>query len=250
MNWYKYSQLYSEEVARTTTDPKILIDILRRGNNDWVSYYAAQNPNCPPEILAEVLRRGNDDGVSYYAVENPNCPPEILAEVLGRGNNDELSYYAIRHSNCPPEAKFKWFRDIGKITKYDPKKHIKEFESKEVVDEDLKKLEELVSESKFNFKKYAKEREFPVAAVVIADGKIFEGKSHLEAIQKAIKAGYAHKTKDGYLEDRAGKDMTFSGATDLFRTNKGRIIDRFEAFALGEATASENIPEKELSVQE
>jgi len=90
-----------------------------------------------------------------------------------------------------------------------------------------------------------KDREYPVAAAILADGKIFEGRSHWEAIQKAIKAGYVHKTDEGYLEDRAGNDMTFSGATDLFRTNKGRIINRFMAFEMGEATASEDIPEKD-----
>ena len=33
-----------------------------------------ENPNCSPELLAEVLRRGKNDGVSRYAAENPNCP--------------------------------------------------------------------------------------------------------------------------------------------------------------------------------
>jgi GNAT superfamily N-acetyltransferase len=40
--------------------------------------------------------------------------------------------------------------------------------------------------------------------------------------------------------------MSFDGSTDLFRTNKGRIINRFEAFRLGEATGSEKIPEAEI----
>lgn len=104
--------------------------------------------------------------------------------------------------------------------------------------------------SKMNwYKKSQVEREYPVAAVVVASGKIFEGRNHGEAIKKALDAGYAIKTKDGYLEDKDGNDMTFSGAIDLFRTNKGRLIDRFEASALGEAVGSENIPEKELDVK-
>jgi len=93
------------------------------------------------------------------------------------------------------------------------------------------------------------EREYPVAAVVVAGGKAFEGRNHGEAIQKALDAGYARKTEEGYLEDKEGNDMTFSGATDLFRTNKGRLINRFEASALGKAVGSENIPEKELDVK-
>jgi hypothetical protein len=99
------------------------------------------------------------------------------------------------------------------------------------------------------YKKAQVEREYPVAAVVVAAGEIFEGRNHGEAIKKALDAGYAIKTKDGYLEDKDGNDMTFSGATDLFRTNKGRLINRFESSALGEAVGSENIPEKELDVK-
>jgi hypothetical protein len=114
------------KVAETTTNPKILTDILRRGNNDDVSRSAAQNPNCPPELLAEVLKRDKDDWFSSDAAENPNCPFE---------------------------AKFKWMRDNGKITKYDPNKHkIDKVEVKEVEeDEDLKNLEELLS---FNLNKF------------------------------------------------------------------------------------------------
>ena len=98
-----------------------------------------------------------------------------------------------------------------------------------------------------NWYKIAQEREYPIAAAVIADGKVFEGHHHGEAIQKAIDQGYALHDKDGYLVDRAGNDMTFSGATDLFRTNKGRLIDRFQAFQMGEATGSESIPKEELN---
>jgi len=101
-----------------------------------------------------------------------------------------------------------------------------------------------------NWYKIAKEdREYPVAAAVIADGKVFQGRLHGEAIAKALAAGYAIKNKDGYLEDRLGNDMTFSGAIDLFMTNKGRLITRFEASDMGEAVSSEKIPEHEVNVQ-
>jgi predicted GNAT family acetyltransferase len=89
------------------------------------------------------------------------------------------------------------------------------------------------------------QREYPVAAIIAADGKYFEGRTHWEAVQKAISMGYA-TMDDGELVDRGGKDMTFDGSIDLFRTNKGRIISRTEAFKMGEATTSENIPEKEV----
>ena len=39
-----------------------------------------QNPNCPGEALTEVLRRGKDDAVSWYAASNPNCPGEAKLE--------------------------------------------------------------------------------------------------------------------------------------------------------------------------
>ena len=93
------------------------------------------------------------------------------------------------------------------------------------------------------------EREYPVAAAIVADGKVFQGRHHGEAIQKAIDEGYVIRTEDGYLQDREGNDMIFSGAIDLFVTNKGRIISRFESSRLGEAVASENIPEHEVSIK-
>ena len=89
------------------------------------------------------------------------------------------------------------------------------------------------------------EKEYPVAAVIIADNRQFEGRTHFEAIQKAISQGYA-KMENGYLVDRSGKDMTFDGSIDLFRTNNGRIINRFEAFHLGSATSSEDILEENI----
>ena len=89
------------------------------------------------------------------------------------------------------------------------------------------------------------EREYPVAAAIVAAGKVFTGRYHGEAIQKAMEQGYVEKDKDGYLIDKNGNDMTFSGAIDLFLTNKGRLIDRFESSAMGEATGAENIPEEE-----
>ena len=109
LNWYK--------LATTTKDPKILADILRRGNDDYVSWNAASNPSTPPDALAEVLRRGNNDGVSQCAARNPSSPLDDV---------------------------YNWFKATGKITKFDPTKHILDKpieEPKE--DPDLKQLEEL-----------------------------------------------------------------------------------------------------------
>lgn len=99
-----------------------------------------------------------------------------------------------------------------------------------------------------NWYKKAKEREYPVAAVVSAAERLFEGRSHPEALQKALNSGYA-MFDEGILKDKNGKEMS-DGSMDLFRTNKGRIIKRFEASRLREATGSENIPEKEVDTLE
>jgi len=150
MRIYKLSQSwYTIDIAKSTKDPQILTDILRRGKNDGVSYYAAENPHCPPEILTEVLRRGNSNSVSYSAADNPNCPPEILTEVLRRGNNDAVSNFAARNPNCPPQAKIKWMRDTGKIGVPDPNNpnHIIEEIEQPKEDDDLKRLKELISKN-------------------------------------------------------------------------------------------------------
>lgn len=170
-------------LSEETTDPKILTEILRRGNEDWSSKNAAANPNCPPEILEEVLKRGNDDDVSQAAAQNPSCPPEMLIEILRRGSNDNVSWAAARNTNCPPEilaevlkrgkynnvswqaaknqncpidAKIKWMRDTGRIDKEDPTRHIIEEVAEQKDDEDLRKLKELVGK---NFKMYKAARD-------------------------------------------------------------------------------------------
>ena len=140
---------YTIEVARSpNTAPEILAKILSFRKGDDVSWYAAENPNCPPKALAEVLTKilsgEKSNYVSWSATENPNCPPEALIEVLSRGKNDIVSNYASDNPNCPPLAKIKWMRAIGLIGKEDPKKHIIEYEE-QPKDEDLEKLKQLVS---------------------------------------------------------------------------------------------------------
>ena len=87
--------------------------------------------------------------------------------------------------------------------------------------------------------------EHPVAAVIVAAGRIFEGRTHFEALQKAKMLGYVEDGDDGNIVDRNGKVMNYDGSIDLFMTNKGRLIDRFEAMAMGKATGAEYIPEKD-----
>jgi len=167
---------YTEKIVRNTKDPKILTEILRKGNGDKISWIAAQNPNCPPEILVEVLKRrksnsvsmysgyvsmyaaknsncppemlikilkkGQNDNVSIYAANNPNCPKEMLVEILRRGKNDSVSFNAAFYNpNCPLEEKIKWMQVTGRIGKEDPVKHIIEYENNKKDDfQDLKDL--------------------------------------------------------------------------------------------------------------
>jgi len=107
---------YTEKIARETKDPKILVEILRRGNNDLTSCEAARNPNCPPEILVEILKRGKNDRASYYA--------------------------ALYNPNCPDESKIKWMQVVGKIVKEDPSKHIIEYEK--IKEDDFQDLKDLL----------------------------------------------------------------------------------------------------------
>jgi len=102
-------------LARSTKDPQILTDILRRGENDWACGNASNNPNCPPEMLVEILRRGKNDSVSFNA--------------------------AFYNPNCPLEEKIKWMQVTGRIGKEDPVKHIIEYENNKKDDfQDLKDL--------------------------------------------------------------------------------------------------------------
>ena len=47
---------YTEEMA-LSTDPEILADILRRGENDWVSWCTIKNTNCPQEIKIKWMKK-------------------------------------------------------------------------------------------------------------------------------------------------------------------------------------------------
>jgi len=88
---------------------------------DSAYYGAASNRDIPPEVLAEVLRRGKDDFISWFAAKNLNTPPEALAEVLRRGKDNKVSDLAARNPNIPPKAIIDWMRAKGKIGKEDPK---------------------------------------------------------------------------------------------------------------------------------
>ena len=71
---------------------------------------------------------------------------------------------------------------------------------------------------------------------VIASGKIFTGRSHAEAQEKAIAAGAAKIEWMQFVStDGSRTDI------DLFITSKKRIIDRFTASMQRDISCSENI---------
>ena len=104
---------YTEKIARTTTEPNILREILLLNQDNLLSREAACNPNCPSDALEIVLKRNRNDFVSRYASKNPNAPNKAVLD---------------------------WMRAVGKIDKYDPSKHMTDYKP----DKDLEQLKELI----------------------------------------------------------------------------------------------------------
>jgi len=78
-----------------------------------------------------------------------------------------------------------------------------------------------------------------VKAVVKIGDKIYRGRNHSEAIEQAIEEGQLVFDEDGYVRDKDGYDMFGSDFADLFETDKGRIINRYEALDEFGSAASE-----------
>ena len=75
-----------------------------------------------------------------------------------------------------------------------------------------------------------------VAAAVWANKKLHTGPSHYHAMKKALEAGDLYRDEDGYLESIDGDKHL-----DLFVTNKGTVLDRFQADQYFGISASENM---------
>ena len=101
-------RLSSYAARNSNCSSEVLVGILNKGKDDYISCWVVENPKCSPEILEEVLRRGKSDGVSIGAALNSNCPSGILVEVLQRGKDDRISHYVAENRNCPKEAIKEW----------------------------------------------------------------------------------------------------------------------------------------------
>ena len=84
------------------------------------------------------------------------------------------------------------------------------------------------------------------SAAIYAKGKIYTGVTHAHAMLQALEDGALRRNKEtGYLEPIDGGEKHF----DLFITNKGQLIDRWESDEYFGITASENMTEQQLNPQ-
>ena len=96
---------YNETVAQQTTDPTILQKILQLGNEDEVSQFAVQNPNCPPELIIDIVatRLNNKPSsvVASCAVSNVNCPEQAFELAIANGNLNAIAVSAVKNLRFP-----------------------------------------------------------------------------------------------------------------------------------------------------
>ena len=145
---YGYDSSYVVEMVYQNPNCPIkeLEAVIMRGetnNNDYINISSALiNPSVPISLLEEICNKKN--WMTQYAAKNPNCPAYCLEEILSKGEKNSLSWVAHLNPNCPLKAKIDWMRATGYIGKEDPSKHIIEREEiKE--DEDLQKLRDLIA---------------------------------------------------------------------------------------------------------
>lgn len=84
------------------------------------------------------------------------------------------------------------------------------------------------------------ENERIVAAAIKANGKTFTAPSHFLAIREALESGDLFRNEDGKLQSPDGNLNL-----DLFLTNKGQLISRFDADQYFGMTESEKMPEQQ-----
>jgi hypothetical protein len=112
----KPRMLSEHDVARTTTDPKMLIrfvDRIMSGEEYSPALIAAvRNVNMPLEGFRKMFSRelsGTllEEKYNYFlaAVENPSCPPAVLKYVYKKYSSlRSLALSVVNNQNCPPEV--------------------------------------------------------------------------------------------------------------------------------------------------
>jgi len=89
------------DLAKTTTDPKVL-DELSRDEYYRVRSGVASNLNTTPETL-DYLSRDEDYDVRSWVAENPNTTPEIL-DYLSKDKDPTVRWTVAEHPNTTPET--------------------------------------------------------------------------------------------------------------------------------------------------
>ena len=130
---------------------------------------ALQNKKCSQDLLMRefnLLSQNADSNLSYITsiVKNKNCPSDILKQIIDNPRNSIVKSIANNNENCPPDLKIKYLKDMGRIEKEDPSKHIleevKEVQKEKRVDKqknnELDNFRNLLSNS-FNLKRYSQD---------------------------------------------------------------------------------------------
>lgn len=136
---------------------------------------ALQNKRCSQDSLRmefNLLSQNADSNLPYITsiVKNKNCPPDILKQIIDNPRNSIIKSIANNNENCPPDSKIKYLKDMGRIEKEDPSKHILEdikedkHEKREKGEDkhennDLDNFRNLLSNS-FNLKRYSQDEKF------------------------------------------------------------------------------------------
>ena len=89
------------ELAKNPNTPVKILAQLATDYKAWVRYDLAKNPNVPASILSE-LASDTDAGVRRNVAANPNTPVEILSK-LATDNNYGVRYSVASNPNTPVE---------------------------------------------------------------------------------------------------------------------------------------------------
>lgn len=108
--------------------------------------------------------------------------------------------------------------------------------------EELKAGAEVTRQKDLDLRRYADSEQKDtndkvVAAAVKVGNKIFTGKYHAEAADKAVDEGYLTRNGDIYTDSNGKRlsDKSAGNDVDLFQTESGKLISRDEAFKKGKS---------------
>jgi len=114
----EYEEDYIKELAKTTTDSKVLDELSK--DKDWiVRLGVALNLNTSPETL-DYLSKDEDYYVRCWVARNPNTTPENLDE-LSKDEDVDVRCRVARNPNTSPETLDYLSKDKDWETRYKAK---------------------------------------------------------------------------------------------------------------------------------